>query len=405
MNLTEAHRWLNQQQQRMQERIQRWSAQNSGSVNLDGLRAMAEILKADFKPLGFAFSEHHLPPYSVVDSSGHCCDFESGPLLAWRYQPTAPQQILLMIHYDTVYAPGDQPSVCTVQHDMTSSRSYLVGPGTADAKGGIAVMLTALECLAQFNLAPDIGLLVLLNPDEEIGSAASWPVVSQLAVGCQCGLLFEPAMPDGALVAGRKGTGNFTLVMHGRAAHSGRNPEDGRNAIVRLSRLILELDALNHALPGLTINVANVQGGGPLNRVPDLAIARVNVRVLDLAAMEYFQTRFRELIVAYHHTDYRLEVHGGLGSPPKSAVEPRGQQLRDEIQLAAEACGRPIVWRESGGASDGNKLESIGIPNVDSLGPTGFDLHSPTERCDLNSLVPAAQTVVEFIHQRQLRTR
>ena len=139
-------------------------------------------------------------------------------------------------------------------------------------------MLTALKALEASPLAGKIGWEVLLNADEEIGSPGSIGVIKQIAARCDLGLLYEPALPDGTLVSWRKGSGNFSFVVRGKAAHAGREFEKGRNAIVAASRLIDEIANLNTD-PEVTYNAGRISGGGPLNVVPDLAIGRVNVRV------------------------------------------------------------------------------------------------------------------------------
>ncbi len=279
MDLSTCHQWIATQREPMVEAIERWCHVTSGSTNLNGLQRMAEVLAMDFEPLGLPVQFTSLPAYSMIDDRGEPSEHATGPMLVWRHRADLPRQILLMIHYDTVYGPLSQPQTC-----QRIGPQYLMGPGTADAKGGIAVMRWVAEALTRFPIAEGIGWTMVLNPDEEIGSASSWPVLSTWAKHYELALLFEPAMPDGALVSGRKGTGNFSIVVHGKSAHSGRNPQDGRNAVVRLCQLAVAMDKLNAPDRGLTVNVAKLQGGDALNRVPDLAVARVNVRAVDVTA-------------------------------------------------------------------------------------------------------------------------
>ena len=273
----------------------------------------------------------------------------------------------------------------------------LRGPGTADAKGGIAVIRWALEAVRRFELDRRIGWSVLLNPDEEIGSPASAPLMAQRAAGYDFALVFEPALPDGGWAADRKGSGNWTFVVHGRAAHAGRDPAAGRNAIVHAARLIIDLDALNRADGGVTVNVGRTVGGGPLNRVPDAAAVHLNVRVIDAAQQRDVERRLRELQVRYDAVDgYACQLHGRFHAPPKRA-DAAALRLRQRVQRAAEKVGRRVQWHDTGGACDGSKLAAMGLPNVDTLGPTGEHLHSSDECCRIDSLVPAAQTVVQLI--------
>ena len=154
----------------------------------------------------------------------------------------------------------------------------LNGPGVADAKGGIVVMLHALQALEASPLAEHIGWEVLLNPDEEIGSPGSRPLIDSIAPRCDFGLLFEPALGDNQLVSWRKGSGNFSLLVRGRSAHAGRAFAEGRNALVAAAKVVQAISDLNTD-PEVTFNVARIDGGSPMNVVPDLAIVRANVRV------------------------------------------------------------------------------------------------------------------------------
>src|SRR5438045_4705341 len=184
----------------------------------------------------------------------------------------APVQLLLTGHMDTVFAADH-----AFQETRWLEDAVLNGPGVADMKGGIAVMLAALKAVERSPRADRIGYEVVINSDEEVGSPASAALLAQAARGKRAALTYEPAaLPDGTLAGARPGSGNFTLIVRGRSAHAGRNPEDGRNALVAAADLALRLDQLKR--DGLTVNPARIEGGSPGNVVPDLAILRVNLR-------------------------------------------------------------------------------------------------------------------------------
>ena len=150
------------------------------------------------------------------------------------------------------------------------------GPGVIDAKGGLVVLLTAIDAVERSDLAGNLGWELFLNTDEEIGSPGSAAFFAEAAKRNHLALLFEPAMPDGALVSERKGSGNFSLVVRGRAAHAGRDFSAGRNAIVAAADFAVAVHRLNGTIPEVTLNVARIDGGGPANVVPDLAVCRLN---------------------------------------------------------------------------------------------------------------------------------
>ncbi|WP_164100888.1 hydrolase [Candidatus Laterigemmans baculatus] len=400
----EALRWLAGRREAMIERLRSWCQQNSGSENLAGLRRMADRLVDDFAPLGVACQRRVTPPYTVIDEQGNSESRDSGDLLLWRHAPEAAQRLLLMIHYDTVYPPPPEdadspgevgaaaPAACRLE-----SEGRLVGPGTADAKGGLLVMREALLAVRRFELDRGIGWTAVANPDEELGSPASGAMLPELAPQHSLGLLFEPSLPDGALVAGRMGSGNFTVVVRGRSAHAGRNPQEGRNAVILLCRLLAEIDQSGEGLAGVTVNVAQLHGGGALNRVPDRAVGRFNVRVAEPSVQAEWLGRLAALVERYRASEgFEVELHGGFHAPPK-VVDAAFGELQRRVERAAEGIGREIAWRNTGGASDGNRLAAAGLPNVDTLGPRGDRLHSPDEWVDVDSLVPAAQTLLLVI--------
>ncbi len=388
--LADAHAWLAQQQDQVRERLRRWCGQNSGSYHPAGLKAMAEMLVDDLSDWNLPVERVTLPNWEDLNEQGQLVTFTTGPGLLWHHRPQAAHRVLLLIHYDTVYPPAAPVSIRCVGN-------RLLAPGAADAKGGIAVLHLALSALLRFDLAPSIGWSVVLNPDEEIGSPASRQWLQSLADDYDFGMVFEPSLPDGAWAGDRKGSGNWSFLVEGRSAHAGRNPEQGRNAIVQAAGLVQALDALNDRASGRTVNVGRIQGGGPLNRVPDVAVVRVNVRITEPGDEVNVERQFRKLATRFTGDGFRCSLFGSLHAPVKRA-DKHALLLRQRMQAAAEKVARPVRWQDTGGACDGSKLAAYGLPNVDTLGPNGDHLHSPAEFCDLDSIVPAAQTIVQAMH-------
>jgi glutamate carboxypeptidase len=399
-SLTAAMAHLAEQRDPMVETLRRWCDQNSGSYHRAGLDAMASILERDFRRLGVSQRRVACEPYVSIDAAGNKIGHESADLLVCEHRPDAPRQILLMIHYDTVYPPDAIPRVCAL--DDSSGR--MVGPGVADAKGGLLVMLEALATIRQFELDGSLGWTMAVNPDEEIGSPGSTKWMREHAKRFDFGLLFEPPLPDGALVSGRKGSGNFDVIVTGRSAHAGRNPGDGRNAMVHLCRLLDQLDQFNHPTSTTTINVAKIDGGSALNRIPDVAVGRFNVRVANPEAEAKFLADINALVGRFDDVEgYSVRLEGHFQSPPKPSDQAT-RLLAKRVSQAAASIGRTTSWRETGGACDGSKLAAAGLVNIDTLGPNGDGLHSPREWVDTHSLVPAAQTVVALVAQYALET-
>ena len=397
--IQQATAWLDAQSDSLLQTLTRWCRQNSWSGNVHGLEAMAELLEADFKPFGLACERIRLPPWESIDSDGKTPLHETGPALLWHHRPEASKRVLLLIHYDTVYPPASDP--CSV---VMTGDGRLVGPGVADAKGGIAIILFGMQAILHFQLAGDIGITVVLNPDEEIGSQSSATLFQHLAPQFNFALVFEPRLPDGAMVANRKGSANFTAIIHGRSAHAGRNLSDGRNAIVHAARLATDIDSWNNlnidsSDSNISVNVGKVTGGGPLNQVPSLATLSFNVRVAIPDDVDVVVERIKEIEQRFSAIDgFSCEVYGQFYSPPKRvAGDARFDDLRRRFTIASVRTGSDVVWRDTGGTCDGNKLTALGLANLDTMGPTGGDLHSPAEYCHVASLVTAAKTLVHLI--------
>lgn len=360
----------------------RWCNQNSGSDHPAGLAAMLELLHADFAKLPGAKPER-------VALAG-----TTARALRVRVRPAAPVRIFISGHYDTVYGATHPFQKCELV-----APDRLRGPGTADMKGGLVVMLAALQAFEKTPDAARIGYEILLGPDEETGSQGSAPLLEEAAKRHQFGLVFEPARANGDLVKSRKGTGIFTLTCHGRAAHAGRDPSAGRNAILALCEILPPVDALGRELPGLMVNIGRIQGGGAANIVPDLAEAVINARVTNVGDDGRFLKRLHEICAPLHARDgYRLEIGGGFNRGPKVET-PYEAALFADWQKCGSEFGLNFGWQHVGGGSDGNILSAAGLPNLDGLGCVGDHLHSPEEFCHLPSLVQRAQVAALFLHR------
>jgi len=378
--------WVAAQSEAMIALTEQWSAINSGSYNIEGLRAMRAALVEGFAPLGGVAEVIALAPITQINAKGEAVCVPMAEALRITKRPNAPTQVLLVGHMDTVYGI-DHP----FQKTAKISDNILNGPGVADLKGGLAIMLHALMALERSPWAENIGWQVLLNPDEEIGSVASDPLLKAAAQGKMLGLVYEPALADGTLAGARKGSGNFTLVVHGRAAHAGRNPEDGRNAIVALAEITQRVFALNGAREGLTINPAKIEGGGALNVVPDLAILRFNIRTREVADEVWVLGEINKIVGERSSKEgYQAELHGYFTRKPKP-MSPEITRIFDLVQQCGRELGLTIGIKPSGGCCDGNNLWHHGLPNVDTLGVRGANIHSDQEVCYLDSFAERAQ--------------
>jgi glutamate carboxypeptidase len=361
-----------------------WCAINSGSRHLAGLERQRQILLDAAARLPAAPIDVPLSPSREVAADGRETEFQHPPSLAVVVRPEAAVQVVLTGHYDTVYPEGSPFQVVRTRPD-----GALHGPGIADMKGGISVMLAALEAFERHPHAANVGYRVLLSPDEEIGSIASGPVLADFARRGHVGLTYEPALADGALASARKGSGNYHMVVHGRAAHAGRDFAAGRNAVIGAARVAEKLHGLNGQRDGVTVNVARIDGGAPLNMVPDVAVVRFNVRFPEAQAAAWFEAEVAR-IVGEIGDDLHAHLHGLItrGAKPFNAAQ---QRLFGAVKDVGALLGQDIAWKPSGGVCEGNNLFASGLPNVDTLGVRGGDIHSEAEHAFPESFVERAQ--------------
>lgn len=368
----------------MLAQVEAWAAINSGTTNLAGLKIVAGFLADAFSALPGDIALLNPDPVDSVDAKGVVQTIQRGQHLHLSVRPDAPVRILLTGHMDTVFA-ADHP----FQSLRWLQDGVLNGPGTADMKGGISVILAALSALEQSEVAPRVGYDVLLNSDEETGSHASARVIAELARSKTAALTFEPALPDGTLAGARPGSGNFSITLHGKAAHAGRNPEDGRNAIVAAADLAVRLAASR--APGLKVNPARIDGGGPNNVVPDMAILRVNLRPMTPEDMTLATDAIRMAVAAVEREHgVHAHVHGGFNRPPKP-LDAKAEKLFHLVRDCGSDLGLAVNWRPTGGVCDGNNIAACGIPVVDTMGPRGGAIHSDEEFLIVDSLAERAR--------------
>lgn len=370
--------------------LERWAAINSGSDHAAGLARMAAELRAVFSAAFPAASFEEL----AADADGY--NPPGVKVLRFRLRPTAPLQVFLCGHYDTVYGAADPFQTCRWLDADT-----LNGPGVTDMKGGLVALLAAVQAFEQTPHAAQIGWEILLTPDEETGTHGTRALFEDAAKRHHFGFVFEPARPSGDIIHSRKGTGGAIVTCHGRASHAAKIPNDGRSAILGLAAFALAASKIPATLPGTLLNVGNIKGGSPAtNVVPDHAVAELDLRVTQMSDEPQLFARIRavadEVAAAY---EVKFDLNLWMNRPPKEnhAVE---AALFPEFRRAATDVGiKPFNWVHGGGASDGNFLGAAGLPCFDGIGPEGDHLHSSREYCRVATIAPRAANVALFLHR------
>ena len=381
--------WIDRQQGRMLEMVRAWAGISSWSLDPAGLAAMHRALGDAFAVLG---PVERVPGGSrvAIGDDGREVTTPLGDAIRVRggAGPVGCPRVLLGIHMDTVYPPVAEPP----RVELAGYGAVLRGPGVTDAKGGLAVMLVALEAISSFGIADQLRWEVFVNADEELGSPGSAPLLAEAAARNDVGLLFEPALDEAGTLAGaRKGSGNFTVVIRGRAAHAGRHFAHGRNAVAAAARLATACHTLNDSGRGVTVNVAALHGGEGFNVVPDLAILRVNVRVAMEADTAWAKQQLTELVAEVGRCDgLSATLHGQFHCPPKP-LDGVTQSLLERVVACGRTLGLTLEARPTGGVCDGNKLAAAGLPTIDTLGVRGGGIHSPDEYLVVASLAERAK--------------
>lgn len=311
----------------------------------------------------------------------------------WRGPGRAEGQILVLGHLDTVYELG-----ILARMPFRISRGRAWGPGAFDMKSGLALALFAADALARLRLRPRKRLVFLWTSDEEIGSKTSRPLIEKEAERSDAVLVLEPATGlDGRLKTARKGVGEIELVVTGRAAHAGINPQEGVNAVqelaLQIARIARPESSFTHPRRGVTSSATVVEGGTRTNVIAAHARALVDVRVTCAADMRVLEKKFRRLRPILPGA--RLEVRGGFTRPPMERTA--SATLFRQAQALAAHMGLRLKESFSGGGSDGNFTAALGVPTLDGLGGVGEGAHSPGECVLLRSLPERAALLAALL--------
>lgn len=286
--------------------------------------------------------------------------------------------VLLLGHFDTVWPMG---TLAKMPFHIKDGRAF--GPGVYDMKTGIAMMIFALRALKDSGAAHR-PVTILLDTDEEVGSTTGRPIVEATAKDCEAVLVLEPSQgPQGHLKTSRKGVGDITIRVRGRASHSGVDFEKGRSAIVELARQLLEVVKFTDLARGITVNPGVMQGGTRSNVIAAEAWAEVDMRIARAADAAELKKKFAAL--KPFDPDCSIELSGGINRPPMERTEGT-MRLFGIAKEIAEGMGWKLEESSTGGGSDGNFTSALGIPTLDGLGALGEGAHASNESVVIQEL-------------------
>lgn len=374
--------WIDGQQTEALKLLKSWVEINSYSGNINGLLRIAETLKKAFAPL--------------CDTSEEIPLSNGSTALLFRKRPEAKQRILLGGHMDTVY-PIESP----FQYSREEN-GRMMGPGAADMKGGLMVLLLGVQAHERFLKQHLYGWDILITPDEELGSPYSRNLWIKSGKQAEFALLFEPSFHDGAFVDERKGAINYHLEIKGRAAHAGRDFVKGRSAIRAISTFIHEAHLMADTYRDLSFNAGHLIADSPLNVVAESAHSGLNMRSFHKGDLEELNHRLQALAKEVSKkTETEVILQETSLKMPKLLTE-EVKNLFDRLSQAAIQLNMPLKRRASGGLSDGNILAEAGVPTLDTLGVVGGELHTPNEYMEIPSMVERAKLLYLYLESTVL---
>ncbi|MGM0900912.1 MAG: M20 family metallopeptidase [Bacillota bacterium] len=358
--------FINQKKAEMLELIEQLVNIDSGSFDKKGVDRIGAILTPKFEELGFVVEVNEEEEY--------------GNNLVIRHKNAKEPKIILLAHMDTVFPEG---TVAERPFRIEGNRAY--GPGVVDMKSSLVELLFAIKALDHSGSNSGENIEIILNGDEEIGSPSSRALIEERAVGKEYALVMEPARKDGSLVMARRGGGRYTLLVEGKAAHSGIEPEKGRSAIEELAYKIIQLHDLTDHEKGMSVNVGLIEGGTAVNTVSDSAVAHVDVRISEMEQGEFLEGKMKEICATTDVPGTNVVLEGEIGRPPMEHNE-QTKSLFHIIKDVGEEIGVKISGTATGGGGDASFTAANGVATVDGLGPVGGNAHSDKEYLEIDTL-------------------
>jgi glutamate carboxypeptidase len=366
----------------------------SGSRDKEGLDRLAALIADRLGALGGKiefYEPNAADTYRLFDTPK-----EIGKVVIAHFQGTGTRRIMLLAHMDTVYPRG---TLAKRPFRVEGARAY--GPGIADDKGGVAVILHSLAILKSIGFRDYGTLTVVVNADEEISSPGTRNFIQRTGAAHDVVLSCEPTSTKGDEIAlATSGIGLATLTVRGKSSHAGVAPELGRNAIVELAHQILQTSDLSDPQRRIKFNWTIANGGQTRNVIPDLATAQADVRVNKLADLDVIEKRFRERVQKKRIPDTQVEPGFEQRRAPLEATDASRALARKARAIYAEL-GRTLGIDESGngGGTDAAFAAASGKPAVaESFGLMGFGYHSSEEEfVELDSIEPRLYLFVRLI--------
>jgi glutamate carboxypeptidase len=354
-----------------------------GSYTPDGVNAIADRCEARFDEGGWDVERRrHVPETGAR---------QLGDLVIGRLHGGGGTDVLLIGHTDTVFDAG---TAAARPYRVEGERAF--GPGVSDMKGGLIAGFVAVEALRDAGLGGFGTITYVCNPDEEIGSPFSGPVIRELAPAHDIAFVLECARANGDVVSARKGVTDYEVTFHGRAAHAGVEPEKGRHAVLAAAHATVALQELNGRWPGVTVNVGVARGGTRPNVVPERAELEIDLRAVTADTQAEAEGEVERILASPSVAGVDVDVRSEGTHRPMEKTDATTRLTELAVSIAGEL-GFTLGDTSTGGASDGNTTSAAGTPTLDGLGPVGGGAHAVDEWLDLSSVVPRITLLAALI--------
>ncbi len=352
---------------------------DSGSGHKKGVDLVGEVLQEKYLELGFTIETMK--------------EDVQGNHLVMRHVSANNPKIMAVAHMDTVFPVGTAKA-----RPFNIQGECAYGPGVSDMKASHVVLFFALKALHETKCVGLENIVVLLTSDEEIGSLTSRKLIEKHAEAKDYALIMEAARPNGALVTARRGAGEYTIHVTGKAAHSGLMPRVGSSAIEELAHKIIRLHKLNEETNGVSINVGLIDGGSTVNTVAPTAVAHVDVRISKPEQAALIDQKIKEICAVPDVAGTTIVVLGGIERPPMVKNE-QTVELYKIIQDVGKTLGIAIHDVAAGGGSDASFTSAKGIATIDGLGPIGGGAHTEEEYLETTSLLERTELLANVIQR------
>lgn len=370
---------LNAKKQEMLQLLEQLVNIDSGSHTKSGIDTIGTLLKVKFEQLDFTVK--------VIEEK------EFGNHLIIQHRNAVNPDIIILGHMDTVFPEGTAKI-----RPFTISGNKAYGPGVIDMKASLVLLVYALTALKQAGKKGYQNVQIILNSDEELGSPSSRNLIKQYAKKKKYAMILEAARPDGSIVTARRGGGQFKVLVKGKSAHAGLEPDKGRSAIEELAHKIIQLHQLTNNREGVHVNVGIISGGTAANTIAAEAVAIVDVRVSAMKQIKSVQKEIEKICASTYVKGTKTKVLGEIDRVPIEKTE-KIVSLLEIIKQEANKIGITITDTSTGGSSDGSFTFAEGVTTIDGLGPIGGFFHREDEYLEIPSLIERTQLLAEVIQR------